>query len=320
MRRLPALLAPRAVETLGFGLSGWGTLQALRAFEVMAPRYDVDLAVYVFVENDPGDNALALSEHRHDAAMPYAELADEPPGYRVREAPAARALAPLRRGEVGAGAVASWRKWCGCASGSSRRRASARPRAPSEREMRERRRGSRASGRTRTTSRARGPPASATTCCASRSASSPSGSGARTPRDRASPSSTYRAATTRSAGVLRSRGHLAPLAPRDLRAARRPAPRPARGPGGAPRRGRRRLRRPPDPRGPRRPRALPGRRAAAAPRRSDAARAEERGRSRPRRLRRRAWSSARAPRRRGASRGSGSLQVGTVGKRWCSTW
>jgi hypothetical protein len=86
VRRLPALLAPQPVESLGFGLSGWGTLQALRAFEVMAPRYDIDLAVYVFVENDPGDNALALSAHRHDAAMPYAELADGPPGYRVREA------------------------------------------------------------------------------------------------------------------------------------------------------------------------------------------------------------------------------------------
>lgn len=86
VRRLPALLAPRAVETLGFGLSGWGTLQALRAFEVLAPRYDVDVALYVFVENDPGDNELGLSEHRHHAAMPYAELADAPPGYRVREA------------------------------------------------------------------------------------------------------------------------------------------------------------------------------------------------------------------------------------------
>lgn len=85
-RRLPARLAPRAVETFGFGLSGWGTLQAFRAYQVMAPRYDVDLAVYVFVENDPGDNAFALSAHRHDAAMPYAELAPEPPGYRVVEA------------------------------------------------------------------------------------------------------------------------------------------------------------------------------------------------------------------------------------------
>jgi hypothetical protein len=85
-RRLPAALEPLSVESLGFGLSGWGTLQAFRAFQVMAPRYDVDLAVYVFVENDPGDNALALSAHRHDAAMPYAELASEPPGYRVVEA------------------------------------------------------------------------------------------------------------------------------------------------------------------------------------------------------------------------------------------
>jgi hypothetical protein len=85
-RRLPDALAPRALETFGFGLSGWGTLQAFRAFQVMAPRYDLDLAVYVFVENDPGDNSLELSSHRHDAAMPYAELAEEPPGYRVLEA------------------------------------------------------------------------------------------------------------------------------------------------------------------------------------------------------------------------------------------
>ena len=85
-RRLPALLAPRAVETFGFGLSGWGTLQAFRAFQVMAPRYDLDLAVYVFVENDPGDSAAALSRARHDASMPYAALAEEPPGYRVEDA------------------------------------------------------------------------------------------------------------------------------------------------------------------------------------------------------------------------------------------
>jgi hypothetical protein len=87
-RLLPERLAPRRVESFGFGLSGWGTLQAYRAFERMAPRYELGLAVYVFVENDPGDNALELSAHRHDAAMPYAALADEPPGYRVVEAPA----------------------------------------------------------------------------------------------------------------------------------------------------------------------------------------------------------------------------------------
>jgi hypothetical protein len=85
-RLLPPLLAPLAVESFGFGLSGWGTLHALRAYEAFAPRYDLDLAVYVFVENDPGDNELGLSRHRHDAAMPYATLHDEAPGYRVHEA------------------------------------------------------------------------------------------------------------------------------------------------------------------------------------------------------------------------------------------
>jgi hypothetical protein len=87
-RLLPPLLAPRSVESFGFGLSGWGTLQAARAFDVMAPRYDLDLALYVFVENDPGDNSLELSAERHDAAMPYATLADAPPGYAVHEAAA----------------------------------------------------------------------------------------------------------------------------------------------------------------------------------------------------------------------------------------
>lgn len=85
-RKLPALLeAPPAVETLAFGLSGWGTLQAFRAFQTHAQRYALDLAIYVFVENDPGDNAFELSAARHDAAMPYATLADAPPGYRVHE-------------------------------------------------------------------------------------------------------------------------------------------------------------------------------------------------------------------------------------------
>ena len=88
-RRLPALLAPHAVESLGFGLSGVGHAPGLpRVPGDGAWRYDLDVAVYVFVENDPGDSSLALSEHRHDAAMPYATLADEPPGYRVREAAA----------------------------------------------------------------------------------------------------------------------------------------------------------------------------------------------------------------------------------------
>ena len=91
-RELPALLPPPPVETLAFGLSGWGTLQAFRAFSVYARRYDLDTAVYVFVENDPGDNSFALSAQRHDAVMPYAELADTAPGYRVIEGePPARA-------------------------------------------------------------------------------------------------------------------------------------------------------------------------------------------------------------------------------------
>jgi hypothetical protein len=84
-RRLAERLGPR-VETFGFGISGWGTLHALQAYRVFGAQYDLDLAVYVFVENDLGDNAFEIAGHGGAAgsAMPYAELADAPEGYRVR--------------------------------------------------------------------------------------------------------------------------------------------------------------------------------------------------------------------------------------------
>lgn len=86
-RRLPErLAATRAVETLGFGMSGWGTLHAKRAHDVFAPRYDLDVAVYVFVENDLGDQMYEISAGRESAGStkPFLEAIDEPPGYRVR--------------------------------------------------------------------------------------------------------------------------------------------------------------------------------------------------------------------------------------------
>jgi len=84
-RRLEGLLRGRAVETLGFGVSGWGTLQSLRAFEVFGPAYAIDLAVYVFVENDPGDESFELAEARGlGSNMPFAELVPDGQTYRVR--------------------------------------------------------------------------------------------------------------------------------------------------------------------------------------------------------------------------------------------
>ena len=261
-RRLPALLAPRAVETFGFGLSGWGTLQAFRAFQVMAPRYDLDLAVYVFVENDPGDNAAALSGTATTPSMPYASLAEaaaratacrgasRPHGrlwYRAAKcAPGALAA---RAGGVGAAAPASaggpatGRPRGGerrCASSAARARRAAGPERPPEHVARAR--------------AARGG-------CSSPSASSPTGSAAPTPRAARSPSSTCRAGTRCSTGAHPRGGHVAPLAPRELCAARRPAPRSARGAARAARGGGAALRRPLDARRPRRRRALPRRRA-----------------------------------------------------------
>jgi len=86
-RRLPERLEGRlSVEPLGFGISGWGTLHAKRAFLVYGERYDLDVAVYVFVENDLGDQMWTLSAHRESAGStkPFLEAIDEPPGYRLR--------------------------------------------------------------------------------------------------------------------------------------------------------------------------------------------------------------------------------------------
>jgi len=73
------------VETLGFGISGWGTLQAARAYDTLAPRYDLDIAVYLFVENDPGNNWIDLSRQTGEAGsgMPYAELRSDGNSYEV---------------------------------------------------------------------------------------------------------------------------------------------------------------------------------------------------------------------------------------------
>ncbi len=85
-RRLGAALAPR-VETLGFGMSGWGGTQAFRAFRALAPAYGLDAAIYVFVENDLGDQLyeLAARTRAPSSAYPFAQLDDRAPdGYRER--------------------------------------------------------------------------------------------------------------------------------------------------------------------------------------------------------------------------------------------
>lgn len=100
-RRLAERAGP-PLEPFAFGVSGWGTLHAFEAWKVLSERYDLDAAYYVFVENDLGDNALEIGGRRGPSdAKPFAELTDEPPGYRVQWARPA-ADAPWWRG------IAKW--------------------------------------------------------------------------------------------------------------------------------------------------------------------------------------------------------------------
>lgn len=84
-RRAAHVVGPERIEMLGFGMSGWGTLHAFLAYEALAPRYDLDAAVYVFVENDLGDNALEVQGQRSFRLSPkvYATLSPLPPGYQL---------------------------------------------------------------------------------------------------------------------------------------------------------------------------------------------------------------------------------------------
>jgi len=68
-RRGQERLGP-GTEWLAFGMSGWGTLQAYRAFEVFAPRDQLSIAVYVFVENDPGDNDYLIKTQAVGSGRP----------------------------------------------------------------------------------------------------------------------------------------------------------------------------------------------------------------------------------------------------------
>ena len=64
-------------EWLAYGISGWGTLHAFLAFQAFAPRDDPAIAVYIFVENDPGDSDQIIRSHAASGirALPGAVLA-----------------------------------------------------------------------------------------------------------------------------------------------------------------------------------------------------------------------------------------------------
>ena len=77
------------VEALGFGISGWGTLHSLRAYQVFGRAYELDLAVYVFVENDLGDQLREVAERMGGSSKPLASLMDGG-GYAIDAPPASR--------------------------------------------------------------------------------------------------------------------------------------------------------------------------------------------------------------------------------------
>ncbi len=88
-RRLPRAIHGRPIETFGFGISGLGTLHALQLYRKYGPRYDLDLVVYLFVNNDPGDHFYRIQRHRHGLVTPRptAMLAADEVGYELRWPP-----------------------------------------------------------------------------------------------------------------------------------------------------------------------------------------------------------------------------------------
>ncbi len=80
-RILSRRMVEQHIEFLAFGISGRGTVHSYASYEIYTSRYDLDVVVYVFVENDLGDNALFLQRARTDRRdiRPYAVLSDAPP-------------------------------------------------------------------------------------------------------------------------------------------------------------------------------------------------------------------------------------------------
>jgi hypothetical protein len=85
-RLLSDRLRGDGIEPLAFGIAGWGTVHSLMAYRVLGERYDLDLVVYVFFQNDPGDELAELQYARKGKAddEPTAVLADNDQGFSIR--------------------------------------------------------------------------------------------------------------------------------------------------------------------------------------------------------------------------------------------
>ena len=84
-RRLAALTEKENIDVLAFGVSGWGTLHSMMAYELFGPRFDLDLVVYLFVKNDPGDHLASIQHGRYGKVTrkPAATLADNSKGFTI---------------------------------------------------------------------------------------------------------------------------------------------------------------------------------------------------------------------------------------------
>lgn len=66
-------LKDKKVETLSFGVSGFSTFQAYLTSNKWADFFDLDIIVYVFFENDPGDQIESIKK---EPTFPYPLLTD----------------------------------------------------------------------------------------------------------------------------------------------------------------------------------------------------------------------------------------------------
>jgi len=75
-RLLPETIGKNELEYFGFGISGQGTLHSYLNYRKQSKKYDFDVVVYVFVENDLGDNILSISNNN---LRPMAKLSESSP-------------------------------------------------------------------------------------------------------------------------------------------------------------------------------------------------------------------------------------------------
>ncbi len=79
-RNLPLLISDRPMEYFGFGRSGFGTVQSYLNSQKWTYHYDLDLIVYVFVENDIGDSISWIKKKEN---IPYAKKTTTEPGFSI---------------------------------------------------------------------------------------------------------------------------------------------------------------------------------------------------------------------------------------------